>query len=215
MGCVLMNSIDISWPLSAGVTTYKNKGDFKTAATRNWQEHHARESSIYIGSHTGTHVDAPAHFLEQGKTIEHTELSRLIGKAQVIDLGFIETEGITREHLERISLNAPRVLLKTKNSLLDPEADFNPEFIYLEKSGARYLADQGILSVGIDYLGIERLQPAHETHQALLEHDIAIIEGLRLGCVPEGLYTLVCLPLALMGTEAAPARAVLLADQAL
>ena len=94
--------------------------------------------------------------------------------------------------------------------MLLPTAAFTYDFVYLEKSGAKYLAGKKVKTVGIDYVGIERDQPNHETHRFLLGNDIPIIEGLRLGKVKEGEYTLLCLPLAYKGMEAAPARAVLI-----
>jgi arylformamidase len=102
------------------------------------------------------------------------------------------------------------ILLKTANSSLGATALFNPSFVYLEASGAHYLQEKKIKAVGIDYLGIERAQPAHETHLQLMEHGITIIEGLRLQHVKQGRYLVCCLPLNAVGIEAAPARAVLI-----
>ncbi len=105
------------------------------------------------------------------------------------------------------------ILFRTKNSDLAPTAAFDYEFVYLREDAARYLVNKRVRAVGIDYLGIERNQPAHETHTALLSADIPIIEGLRLAEVAEGHYQLVCLPLAIVGLEASPARAILIVNQ--
>ena len=101
------------------------------------------------------------------------------------------------------------MLLKTRNSYLSSIAPFNYEFIYVATSAAQYLIDHNIKAVGIDYLGIERAQPHHDTHTLFMQNNIGIIEGLRLEHVTAGQYILYCLPLACVGTEAAPARAVL------
>jgi len=100
-------------------------------------------------------------------------------------------------------------LFKTKNSALKNNAPFDPEFIYLDKTGAKYCVEQKIKAVGIDYLGIERNQPGHETHALLLENNIGIIEGLRLAHAEADQYFLICLPLLIPGADASPARAIL------
>lgn len=112
------------------------------------------------------------------------------------------------EHESKIRPN-DIVLLKTVNSDKTATDKFTPHFIFLEQSGAQFLKEKKIAAVGIDYLGIERSQQNHETHRILMESKIIIIEGLRLQAVNEGRYTCICLPLYVIGTEAAPARAVL------
>ena len=206
-----MNIIDISWPLECGMTTYKNREDIQITPTKTWEQHAVRESCITISSHVGTHVDAPAHFLAHGGFIESVSLSRLCGPCVVLDMTHVEG-AITKEHLEQQSITIPRVLLKTRNSFLDSCAQFKTEFVYLAESGAQYLQEKGALCIGIDYLGIERQQPQHQTHTILLKADIALIEGLRLHTIQAGFYILICLPLACKGLEAAPARAVLVSD---
>ena len=204
-----MQIIDISWPIRNQMTTYKNKQDVQISATRTWESHQSRESRLSCGVHTGTHVDAPAHFVENGKTIDQINLNQLIGKCQVFDLTHVQ-DHITASDLEQLDFaNCERALFKTKNSLESDIGLFNLNFIYLDQSAAQYLAAQKILVVGVDGLGIERNQPGHETHKILFEHDIVIIEGLRLGHVAPGCYELICLPLALVGTDGAPARVIL------
>lgn len=206
-----MIMIDISWPLSPSLTQYKNRRDFSVQKTQDFVHDKVRSSLITIGSHTGTHVDAPAHFLRDGATLDQIALEKTCGPCIVIDLTHVK-ECITAETLQSYTFNHTILLLKTKNSFLESNASFNPDFIYLEKSGAQLLANAGIKSIGIDYLGIERNQPDHETHTYFLEKEIPIIEGLRLGHVDAGNYILYCLPLALQGTEAAPARALLIKE---
>jgi arylformamidase len=205
-----MTLIDITWPLNPQTTAYKDKKTIHFTATKNFAEHGVRESLITLNSHSGTHVDAPAHFLKDGNTSEKISLSALCGPCIVIDMTHCN-ECITQEDLKDIRLEKNvRVLFKTKNSFLSPTAPFNPAFIYLEKSAAQFLVQQNSAAVGIDYLGIERNQPAHETHIALLENNIPIIEGLRLAQVQPRKYLLICAPLAIEGLDGAPARAFLI-----
>ncbi|KAL6051454.1 Kynurenine formamidase [Balamuthia mandrillaris] len=233
------NAMDISWPLQEGVTAWKDSQERKLRvhSFRSWEEHHARESSLSMGLHCGTHIDAPSHFLKDGATIESYNLSQLCGRCRVIDLSTNEqvreaggaiTAAVLREQDEVIAAGSI-VLLKTSNSHISPFAPFTPDFVYLERSGAEYLSSKGVKAVGIDYLGIERSQEDHATHRILLggRHSsgeeeaakeettstaIPIIEGLRLAHVEDcgRDYYLVCMPLALKGCEGAPARAFLL-----
>lgn len=207
-----MKIIDISWPISSATTGYKDKKLVSFTNVKNFNKDGARETTITLSSHTGTHVDAPSHFLKDGKTIDQLALDRLIGQAVVLDLSNV-TDAITREHLmahDAIIHKNDIVLLKTANSLTNPTEQFTPHFVYLHVSGARYLAEKQIKAVGIDYLGIERSQPNHETHTEFFTHDVIIIEGLRLGHVRAARYEFYCLPLNIIGLEAAPARAILL-----
>lgn len=202
--------IDISWPISPSMTAYKDRSIVTFTQTKIFEKDHAREATILLGTHSGTHVDAPAHFLEHGNMLDQTDLKSLIGPCKVLDLTGIQ-EKIIAEDLYKFDIREnDRILLKTKNSFLDPHARFDSLFVYLEKSGAEYLVSKKIKSIGIDYLGIERDQPDHATHAILLEKNIPIIEGLRLGHVEPGDYFLCCLPLLLQDLEAAPARVVLL-----
>ena len=207
-----MKVIDISWPISKATTGYKDRNIVTIEEIKNFNRDGVRETTIHLNSHTGTHVDAPSHFLKEGKTIDEIELNRLIGDCVVLDMTTC-AERITRdcllEYADKITENSI-ILLRTTNSDISPTDKFNIHFIYLEASGAAYLAEKKIKAVGIDYLGIEHSQPGHPTHENLLNADIVIIEGLRLGHVKPDNYFFVCLPLNMIGTEAAPARAVLM-----
>lgn len=211
-----MNIFDISWPISKETTAYKDKKVINFEHTKIFAEAKVRESVITLGSHSGTHIDAPAHFMRGGKTIDQLPLTNFIGHCKVIDLTHV-TESVTHDILaeknEEISIDFNDIiLLKTKNSKLSAIDTFDREFVYLHHSGARYLTEQKIKTVGIDYLGIERNQPDHDTHLELMKNNTTIIEGLRLGCVDQGVYTLYCLPLCMIGLEAAPARALLIKE---
>lgn len=210
-----MKVIDISWPLSEATTGYKDKKILKFEPTKNFEQDGARETTITISSHSGTHVDAPSHFLRDGKTIDQITLDRLVGTCMVLDMTEVQ-EKITRADLAEFDsqiLEGDILLLKTMNSATQATEKFTPHFVYLEHSGAQYLKEKGIRAVGIDYLGIEHSQQGHLTHKECMHNDIVIIEGLRLDHVEPGEYFFCCLPLYAIGLDGAPARAVLIQDR--
>ena len=206
------NFIDISWPLDEQSSSYKNNKPLQFKHNKNFALDGVRDSSIILNSHTGTHVDAPSHFLADGSSINTIKLSTLIGPCVVLDVTTV-TDGITATDLapfKNIITPGSIVLLKTRNSNLAYNAPFDPQFIYLTKSGAAFLVDHKVATVGIDYLGIERAQPDHETHTILMQANITIIEGLRLAALTQIRYHFMCLPLAVQGLEASPARALVI-----
>ena len=207
-----MKIIDISWPVSQNMTGYKDRRIVTFEQRKDFEKDYVRETTITIDAHSGTHVDAPSHFMRDGKTIDAVSLNSLVGTCTVLDLTAVQ-EKITRADLmvhDAVINAGDIVLLKTANSALESTALFNPVFVYLEASGAQYLQEKKVKAVGIDYLGIERAQPAHETHVTFMSNDTVIIEGLRLQHVCAGAYFFCCLPLNVIGIEAAPARAVLI-----
>jgi arylformamidase len=203
---------DISWPISTATTGYKDRHIVEFTQTRTFDKDGMRDSTMHLSSHTGTHVDAPAHFIRDGLTIDEIKLNRLVGPCIVLDLMEV-VDGITRDDLVGKDIQkCDIVLFKTVNSLTPATGKFTPHFVYLEASGAQYLAEIGVKAVGIDYLGIERSQQDHLTHTTLMHADIVIVEGLRLEFITPGVYTFVCLPLNIIGLEAAPARAILMQE---
>lgn len=204
-----MKIYDVSMLIDTDMQVYKNKDEKRPSfdTTSDFKTGSSHETRIHMDAHTGTHIDAPLHMLEQGETIESVRIEQLVGDCRVVDLTHVE-DGITRADLEA---HAPQkgefLLLKTKNSW---DESFNFNFIYVAQDGAEYLADIGVAGVAIDGLGIERSQPGHETHKALLAKNIVIIEGLRLKDVPTGTYFMVAAPLKMTGIDAAPARVLLL-----
>jgi arylformamidase len=205
-----MKIIDISWPITPNITEYKDRKTLKLEKYKEFEKDNVRETLITIHTHTGTHIDSPAHFLKDGKALDQLDLNKLMGECKILDLTSIEKK-ITKQDLEKFDIQKDEIiLLKTKNSNLDPTEKFNPNFVYLEKSGAEFLASKKIKSVGIDYLGIERNQPNHETHKILLENEIPVIEGLRLKHITQKTGFFYCLPLFLPTLEAAPCRAILI-----
>lgn len=208
----MMKVYDISWPLVPETTEYKNKKTIQFQDVATMDKDGVRSSLITLGSHTGTHVDAPSHFLKDGKTIDQISLDRLMGPAKVIDMVRI-IDVITAEDLKRHEIHEQDIiLLRTMNSAYEETDEFNKEFVYLDQSAAAYLAERKIKAIGIDYLGIERGNPEHSTHTTLMHADIMIIEGLRLSHVQAGDYFMVCLPLAVVGLDAAPARVILMTE---
>jgi arylformamidase len=205
-----MRIIDISWPIVEGMTEYKDKKSLNLRQTKNFETDGFRETLICFNSHTGTHIDSPAHFLKDGKTLDKIALDKLVGECQVLDFSDID-EKITKDDLEKYDIQSGDIIiLKTKNSELSKIGPFNSKFVGLSPCAADYLVSKNIKSVGIDYLGIECGQPKHEVHQKLLENEILIIEGLRLAKVEAGKYFLCCLPLKFIGLDGSVARAILL-----
>jgi len=170
----------------------------------------ANVTHIALGVHTGTHVDAPAHFIEGAPTLERIPLDRFVGEASVLDLR--GRPAIDAAALASCEIHPGDIVLcKTDNSALWEREGFQEGFTYLTLDAAQYLVEREIKTVGIDYLSIERFgSTTFEVHKTLLGNAIPIIEGLDLSGVDAGPYFLVCLPLRLENVDGSPARAVLL-----
>jgi arylformamidase len=168
-------------------------------------------SLLTMGSHTGTHVDAPYHFIDGGARLGEVALDRMVGEALVADLR--SRAAIDAAALESTPLRAGDILLcRTDNSWHWEKPDFQRDFVYLTLDGAALLVERGIRAVGIDYLSIEEFGSSDfPVHHCLLGAGVFVIEGLDLRAVEPGRYTLVCLPLKFPDLDGAPARAVLLA----
>ncbi len=170
-------------------------------------------SQIVMGVHLGTHVDAPYHFLGgDALTIEQLSLNMLIGRVYVLHLED-EINLVTARILEKADVpsRTRRLLIKTRNSHLwqQPQSGFTEDFVSISPDGAQYLVDHGIRVVGVDYLSVAPFAAPVETHQILLKAGVIIIEGLDLSAVSQGRYSMYCLPLKLVGSDGAPARAIL------
>lgn len=206
---------DLSAPISNVLPTYPGDPGIQI---QDWSSlakgDSANVSALSFGAHTGTHVDAPAHFIEGMKKVESLDLHVLIGAAVVLELP--EDSRVIDE--EFVAANCAsgtiRVLFKTRNSKFwtTDKTDFRNDFTYLAPEAAKWLVEQGVKLVGIDYLSIEKFgSKDHEVHRELLAHEVIILEGLNLSEVPAGKYELICLPLRLRTNlgDGAPARAVL------
>jgi len=204
-----MKIIDISMDIHEDMPVYKNKQEKKPLLARTRTiEQGANESKITLDLHTGTHADAFYHMTEAGRTIDQMDLDAFIGSCLVLD--FTKEKTITRESIiqkKKIIKKLDIILLKTRAA---PLQTFNPEFCYLDSSGASYLAKKRVKCVGIDTLGIERNQPGHETHTILFRNSVAIVEGLELSKVKEGRYFFIGAPLKIVKGDASPIRAFLI-----
>ena len=170
-------------------------------------------TELSMSIHTGTHIDAPLHFLPNGKPIDSLSLNVLVGEAQVVAIP-PDVNLITVDILQDVcEINAARILFKTKNSQLWETSKFQQDYVALEASAAQWLVDQGVQLVGIDYLSIAPFKDPAPTHETLLNNEVVIVESFDLRLVKPGIYTLICLPLKLVGREAAPARAILLSQE--
>ena len=208
-----MKIYDITVPMRAGMPVYEGDPGVKIEA---WSAFAKGDSSnvsmLNFGAHTGTHVDAPAHFIEGANTIDKLPLETLIGPARLIrvpdDMMEIDVAFLAGCDLDRVE----RLLFHTRNSTFWSEEGFRKDFTHLLPEAAEVLVNRGIKLVGTDYLSIEKFHSGHHrTHLTLLSKDIVIVEGLNFSGVAAGDYELICLPLRIAdgAGDGAPARVVL------
>lgn len=201
--------IDVSVPLRNGMVNWPGDPPARISHALDIERGDpCTVSLLEMGAHTGTHMDAPAHFVRGGIGIDDMPLEAAIGSARVILIR--DRESIKPDELVRHSIRrGERILLKTRNSDRCWDTDgFVEDFVYISATGARYLAERQVRLVGIDYLSVGGFRAdGLETHQALLKAGIWIIEGLNLKRAPLGRVQLVCLPLKIAGGDGAPARA--------
>jgi len=199
--------IDVSVPVSEkmAVFAYEQKPQFERRASMDRGDM-GNNSTIHMGIHTGTHLDAPRHGIIDGKTIDKMPLSDAIGPARVIEIN--DMEAVRAEALKQYQFKrGERVLFKTQNSARCWKTDaFVADFVYIATDAAQILADAEVRLVGIDYLSVGG---PPETHKILLCAGVWLLEGLDLSAAIPGNYNLVCLPLRLIGVEGSPVRAVL------
>jgi arylformamidase len=207
---------DISVPITPGVTpTYPGDPGIEVGS---WaaiaRGDAANVSVLHFGAHTGTHIDAPAHFIEGAHGIPSLPLDALVGEARVVEIP-ASALAVEESHVEEASLEgARRVLFKTRNSgfWATEGKRFREDFTFITPGAARALVALGVRLVGFDYLSVEKFgSEGFETHLALLSSGVVIVEGLDLSAVTPGVYELFCLPLKLEAGsgDGAPARAIL------
>jgi len=173
---------------------------------------HANVSRLAMSAHAGTHVDAPHHFLNDHRTVEQLSLDVLTGPCHVIDLSKLDGH-VTAAVLEKSGIppKTERLLVKTKNSARwqAGEKEFFTGFQAVTEDGARWLVDGGVKLIGVDYLSVAPYNQSVPTHTVLLKAGVIALEGVNLSAVRQGQYELYCLPLKLLGSDGAPARAIL------
>jgi len=202
-----MKLFDISIPIHEGMITYPGNPDVKITKHRGATSVH---SELSFGSHTGTHVDAPSHVFERGKTLSDISLPVFFGPARVLDMTHAK-QAVSIDDLKKEKIKkGERILLKTKNSQRG-FVKFYDDYICLDGDAADYLAEKKVLLVGIDALSIKKrggkdLRP----HTSLLGKNIPIIEGLNFKGIKAGMYTFAGFPLSFSGLDGSPIRAVLL-----
>lgn len=201
--------IDISVPISEGIPIWPDSSGYKLIRTKRLEAGDlANVSKIEMDVHTGTHIDAPLHFLSGGAAVEDLPLHRFLGPCEVVDCG--EATSITADHLaEKVPAGTKRLLLKTRNSTIWCQ-EFQADYVALTADGASWLVDHGVSLIANDYLSIQRYGDDPLTHKILLEGDVMILEGVDLSDIVPGPYILICMPLHLVGSDGAPARVALL-----
>ena len=202
--------IDVSVPVRSGMVHWPDNPPIEVVRVMDMARGDpATVSRLSLGVHTGTHVDAPVHFLADGAGVDAVPLDQLLGEARVVEV----TDGpsIGAAQLRPVDPRpGERLLFKTRNSARCWKADrFLADFVYLSTEGAALLAERRVRTVGIDYLSIAGMDEGVPTHRTLLEQGICIIEGLDLSSIQPGSYELICLPLRLAGADGAPARVLL------
>lgn len=203
--------IDISVPLYSGMVHWPDNPAVKIERMLDMDcGARCNVSTLSMGSHTGTHMDAPLHFINKARGMDQMPINATLGLTRVIEIR--DSESIKPAELDRHKIQrGERILFKTRNSSKSWNSDeFDEHFVYISQEAARYLARRRVQTVGVDYLSVGGYKrDGLETHQALLGAGIWIIEGLNLSKVKPGRYELVCLPLKILNGDGAPARAIL------
>ena len=204
-----MRYYDISLNLSPETVRWATAPPLELHERRRMTRGDANNSSaVTMSVHSGTHVDAPFHFVPDGAGIDALPLQAFIGPARV---HAVETDRhITAEHVKALDLGGDtRVLFKTRNSALLRKPAYDPDFVAFSLDAARALVARGVTLVGLDYLSVAHADEQVPVHRAFLDHGVVLLEGVDLSAVPPGRYELICFPVKLRGADGAPCRAVL------
>jgi arylformamidase len=212
-----MAIFDISVPISPHTPVWPGDPAMRLVRTADMDRGDPMNlSELQMSAHVGTHMDAPRHFVRDGATVDRVPLERLVGPAMVIE---VEGDGpVTARDLRRVGVppDTTRLLIKTRNSRLwrSGKAEFDPAFVALDPSAARWAVACGIQVLGIDYLSVDPADGPgdYAAHRTLLEGGVIILESLDLSAVAPGRYTLVALPLKVVDGDGAPVRAILLTE---
>lgn len=204
-----MSFHDISLKLTGETIRWVTAPPFELEERRRMSKGDPNNSSaLNMSVHSGTHIDAPFHFVADGNTIDQLPVERFIGPALVYA---VEAERyITKEHVAGIRLDgATRVLFKTRNSELLHQREYDPDFVAFSVEAAQSLVELGVELVGLDYLSVAHADEQVPVHRAFLDHGVVLLEGIDLSAVAPGRYELMCLPIPLGDSDGAPCRAVL------
>jgi arylformamidase len=202
--------IDITVPLADGMVHWPDDPPVQIRRVQDLDKGDSHTLSlISMGSHCGTHVDSPAHYLEAGPTVDQAPLEIMLGPARVVEM--TDVESIKPDELRSHDLRGiQRILFRTRNSAFWHQGNtFRQDYVYITIEAAAYLVECGVRVVGVDYLSVGGLRDGAAVHRTLLGAGIWIIEGLDLSGAAAGDYELACLPLKIKGGDGAPARAVL------
>ena len=205
-----MKLYDATLPIHKGMVTFPGDPPFEMQPCFQRSKGDPFDLALLaMGTHLGTHVDPPAHYLDGGVTVDEIPLEVLVGPGVVLDMR--GKSQVDRQSLEKAAIGDHiRVLLKTDNGplLLDPS--FHEDYVHLTEDGAGYLVERKVCLVGIDYLSIERYNnPGAPVHHMLLESGVLVVEGAHLLEITPGPYEIFCLPLPIKGADGAPARLIL------
>ena len=202
---------DISVPIANGGAVYPGNPEIRIEPQQEMAKGSSSNvSSLAFGSHTGTHVDAPKHMIDDGESVDKLPFDTLMGPAVLVDVG-TKCMAVGAQELKLHELKGhKRILIKTRNSAFIRDPGFREDYTYLAPDGAEYLVSLGVKLVGVDYFSVEQFHSGHHrSHLALLNAGVVIVEGLDLSQPPPGPYDFRVLPLRLAGLDGAPARAVL------
>jgi arylformamidase len=203
--------IDISLTLKSNMVHWPGDPPFSIEPVREMDKGDSVNlSKILMGAHSGTHVDAPVHFIKGAKGVDQILIDSLIGPARIIEIA--DADAIKEEELARHEIKKDeRVLLRTRNSInkiLYKDA-FTEDFVYIEKGAAEFLVACGIKTLGVDYLSVGGYKKnGPDVHRMLLDAGILIIEGLDLTKALPGFYDMICLPIKILDSDGAPARVI-------
>jgi arylformamidase len=205
-----MKLIDVTVPLDSNLPVYPGNVPFGIEPLKRIARGDSSNvSTLHMSAHSGTHVDAPRHFFDDGMGVEALPVELLLGRARVIEL--MGPKSIGPDDLSALDLSQDlRVLFKTQNSRLWTSPVFQTDYVGITEAGAKVLVEQGVKVVGVDYLSVEEFKkPGAPAHRVLLGGGTIVIEGLNLAEVEPGTYDMFCLPLRIVGADGAPARVIL------